>query len=562
VTPCAAARRPGARAAAILALAAILYLPSVWNRDLWAPDEPKYAEAAREMTTTGDFILPHLNGDVYPEKPPLFFWLSIAASRVPGVPPGAGGRLVSVIASTATLLLTWRIGAIVMGEATGALAAFLLATSVLFWQLGQSGVIDPLLTALCTTAAYGFVSHRCGARTGMPIFYASCSLGVLAKGPVGFIVPALTALAYTSLRDGWRSLRASHPLWGIPLVIAPVALWLQAAASRGGSAYLETMLIKQNVGRAYDAFIHKEPLYYFLLILPVAFLPWTVFLPQALAASVRERVGQVRPMLFPLAWFASTFILFSAISGKKTRYMLPLFPAAALLVAGWMMRRFFEPDGRIRHGRGAVIAAALLGVGFAGVLAAPAVAGSGLLPRSTAATLSEPGSEAARAAVEAAFAWPGNLRLIVPAVLLGGCCAWAVSLAFSRRGESFAALFAGWALLLATGGPLWAPVINRVKSAAYLASEITQVAGEGPLYYVGSKHSGALNFYLKRDRIPLLRTPGDVLEAARDPSARFIGSREEFLRVQERAASAFSLGPCRRIGEDVLCLAKPSSSPS
>jgi len=552
---CDARRSAQIRLAALVLLASALFLPSVWNRDLWNPDEPRYAEAAREMTSAGDFILPHLNGDVYSEKPPLFFWLSIAAGAIPGVPPGSGGRLVSVLASAATMILTWRIGAIVMGEATGALAAALMSTTVLFFQLSQSGIIDPLLTALVTSALYGFTRHRCGDRIGMPIFYLSCALGVLGKGPVALIIPALAALTYTALADGPRALRARHPLWGIPLVALPVGLWLAAATARGGIGYAETMLVKQNIGRAYSAFIHKEPIHYFLAALPVSFLPWTLFLPQALVAAVREKIGNVRPMLFPLAWFSSTFVLFSIISSKKTRYMLPLFPAAALLVAGWMMRRFFDRDGRIRSGRAVMITAAVLGILLAGAFAAPVAVGERAIPRALVRPLHEPGSEEALAALQACLAWPGSLRLLVPSAILALACALSLGLSIRSRGTAFPPLLAGWALFLALGGALWAPVVNSVKSAEPLARAIEALPPGTPLHYVRNIHEAAINFYLRRDRIPLLRDQAAIREAGEDPAARFIGSRNEFARIHHKTAIGFSLGPCRRVGEDTLCLA-------
>src|SRR5215475_2268145 len=84
---------------ALTLLASLLYLPSVWMRDLWNPDEPRYAEVAREMVARDDYALPHLNGAVYGEKPPLFFWLGAAAGSLPGVPFESGTRLVSALAA-------------------------------------------------------------------------------------------------------------------------------------------------------------------------------------------------------------------------------------------------------------------------------------------------------------------------------------------------------------------------------------------------------------------------------------------------------------------------------
>ncbi|HXI04666.1 MAG TPA: glycosyltransferase family 39 protein, partial [Candidatus Saccharimonadales bacterium] len=361
------------RLAAIALLSAALFLPSVWTRDLWDPDEPRYAEATRQMQESGDLLVPRFNGEIYSEKPPLFFWLSLAAEKIPGVPPGSGGRLVGVLASAGTLLLTWRIGALLMGEATGALAAALLSACILFWDLAQSGVIDPLLAFCVTGSIYGYARHVRGRRPGMAIFYLAAAAGVLAKGPVGLIVPALAAMTHAILAGGGRALRARHPLWGIPLVLAPVTAWLLLASARAGTGYFETMVFKQNVGRAVNAYVHREAWWYYFEVGPFVLMPLTLFLPQALVTAWREKIHGIRPILLPLAWFGSTALFFTVVSSKKTRYLLALAPAAALLVAGWFMRRYLTAEGKIRQGRALLCIAACGALAIATLLALPAM---------------------------------------------------------------------------------------------------------------------------------------------------------------------------------------------
>jgi hypothetical protein len=259
-------------------------------------------------------------------------------------------------------------------------------------------------------------------------------------------------------------------------------------------------------------------------------------------------------MLFPLAWFSTTFLLFTAISGKKTRYLLPLLPAAALLVAGFIIRRHLERDGRIREGRPAVMAIAGFGVFISALSAALVLAGPENLPARALAMLSEPGSEAALAAVEGLLDWPGVLRLLAPAALLGAGSMASLKLAIARRGEALTASLISWTAFLALAGGLLTPVVNDVKGAAVLAREIRDTAGEAPLYYIRSTHAGVLNFHLSLDRMPVVNSAEEVRRAALEPGARFIGNREEFMRLRERASLSFTLGPCRRVGGDVLCL--------
>lgn len=550
------------RAAAILAVAAALFLPAVWTRDPWDPDEPRYAEVTRQMALTGDLLVPRFNGEAYSEKPPLLFWLSLAAERIPGVPAGGGGRLVGAVASAATLVLTWRIGALIMGEATGALAAALLSGCLLFWHLAQSGVIDPLLAAWTTLAVHGFARHVRGRRGGMLLFYAACSLAVLAKGPVGLIVPALAALGFSAISSGWRGLWARHVLWGIPLAAAPALAWLLLAARRAGDGYLETMLFRQNVGRAVNAYVHPQPIWYYLVVLPLALLPLTLFLPWAVVTSWKERICGIRPMLLPLTWLAGTFAFFTLVSGKKTRYMLPLAPAAALLVAGWLMRRFLSAEGRIQGGARTLAALAAAGCGAAILVAAAALAGPGSLPSFLIEPLHAPESAEALAALQRALTWPGSLRLILPAALLAASCGAGLRLSLTRRPEALAVLLGGWLAFLAIAGAAWTPLVDPVKSARGLAMLVAEARAGGPVYVLDDNHPPGLNLHLEEDRLPVLRRRDERIRAAHDPEARFIGNDIDMDGLEERTGIQFVDRRCRRLGSDVFCVASALPPPA
>ncbi len=543
------------RAAAILAAAAVLFLPAVWSRDPWDPDEPRYSEVTRQMKHHGDLLVPHFNGEVYSEKPPLFFWLSLAAETIPGIPAGAGGRLVGILSSSGTLILTWRLGALLMGEATGALAAALLAGCLLFWHLSPSGVIDPLLCGLVTLALYGFARHLRGRRGGLPVFYTACALAMLAKGPVGLLVPALAALGYSAITDWREALRARHAFWGVPLAAAPALVWLLLASRRAGAGFLETMLFHQNVGRAVNAYVHRQPLWYYALIVPVVLMPLTLLLPQALVTAWREKICGVRPMLLPLSWFTSSCLLFSLISGKKTRYMLVLAPAAALLVAGWLMRRFISGDGRIREGRAPLAAAAGAGLGLATLLALAAIAGPGALPSSLLEPLRGPESREALATLERLLSWPGSMRLLLPAAVLAAACGAGLRLSLLRRPEALTALLAGWLAFLAIAGAAWTPLIDPVKSARGLAALVAGSREGGTVYLLDDNHPPGLNFHLGEDRFAVLRNREERMRAAAEPGARFVGNGEEMDLLEKKTGIRFVDRRCRRLGGLVVCVA-------
>jgi hypothetical protein len=541
---------PHRPAVALALLAALLYLPSIWTRDLWSPDEPRYAEVARAMEARGDWILPHLNGEVYGEKPPLFFWLGLAAGRLPFVPDGSGARLVSVLAALGTLLLTWRLGRRLMDQETGWLAALVLATSAMFVLHATSGVIDATLTLLVTAAlsvALRAREERSPVLWGL--FYVLAGLGLLTKGPVALAIPGGVLLVMALREGGVRRAWARHPLWGIPLAAAVVALWLVPAIVRGGEAYAEIILFKQNVGRAFDSWHHKEPLTYFLRVFPGSFMPWLLALPLALASAWRAR-RQEPGVAAPLVWFLFTFVFFSVVSGKKTRYLLPLFPAASLLVA-WDLRR-----NAARPGRQVVVALLLLLQAAAGAVLVVAGFGgaSAALERVRGLTVDQ----------RVELGWlthlPGGLVMLIPGLVLS---ALAVMGAIRLRRDPRAGLgaaVAGWILLVGWTQWVGVPALNVIKSPRALAGAAARAASEGPagapIVLYRDAHSHIFNFYIGRDAMPKMtgaeRTGAWLRET---PGAVVIAAEGDLAALEPRVPSLRRV-VCRRMGEDVVCVAK------
>jgi 4-amino-4-deoxy-L-arabinose transferase-like glycosyltransferase len=197
----------------IFAGAALLMLWGVWGYDLWAPDEPYFGEGAREMVVDGQWAVPHVNGDVTTDKPPLFFWLIALFSLPIGKVSSLTARLPSVLAGLGTVGLTIRLGRRQGGAAAGALAGIVLMTTYLFWDKARTAQIDALLCCLILVALSAFESFRAGTADGRRaglLFWTAAALAVLAKGPVGFLVPAGIALIrHRPVRN--RPARAARP---------------------------------------------------------------------------------------------------------------------------------------------------------------------------------------------------------------------------------------------------------------------------------------------------------------------------------------------------------------
>jgi 4-amino-4-deoxy-L-arabinose transferase-like glycosyltransferase len=511
----------------ILLLGLLLTVPSWFTRDLWNPDEPRYAEVAREMIVSGDWLVPHLNGDIYAEKPPLFFWLS-ALLQVLGFGVGAG-RIVGAGFAIATLFLTWGVARLWWPARTALLSVFVLATTVQFGIIGKEGVLDIPLTFFIMLAVYGFCRHRRDGGRWIALFYAGMGFSVLIKGPVGILIAALAAVTFTLITDGPRGLRARHPLWGIPLIAAIVGLWLVPAMIHGGEEYARIILFRQNVGRMVTSWSHRQPWFYYFTNLPLHFFPWIVFTPFAIVAALwRNRKPAGRPDLWLVAWFLAGFAIFSLISGKRARYLLPLYPPLAILVAvwidralqpaatGWMKRwtrRLFVVDHIVFIALGFLFLAVLL--------AGPFVSSS--------YRADEP---QVMAMIDGMLAWPANVGLALFGIALVGSGIWGGGTALRGRLDRACGLAVAAMLILSLGIDLvLAPHFNEVKSAKEVslrANEILPPDGPGTVGLYPNGYSGAFNLYTGRVRMPVLVTPEEVNDFLSVPDPRLIITTEKY----------------------------------
>ncbi len=444
----------------VLLLAALLFLWQLGDHDLWAPDEPYFAEGAREMVVDGHWAVPHVNGAITTDKPPLFFWLIALFSLPLGAVTSWTARLPSALAGLATVALTMRLGRRWYGPRTAALAGAVLATTFLFWMKARWSQTDALLCFLIWVALSAFESFRAGTaagrRAGM-LFWLAAALAVLTKGPVGLLLPlgiAVTVLAFDRELGRWREFA---PATG-PLLFAAVAgAWIVFATSSGQGEYSVWGALKEHfVDRGIEGLHHRQPPWYFLEVLPANLLPWTGLVPGALVLAWRRRASGDR---LALATALFVLVFFSISTEKRELYALPAFPAFALMVAALIarVRRWDEPPGEMRGilSRGW----ATIGHGLVGALLV--VAGLAL-------------GAAAHRIAEIPLTASVPLAALFAATGLG-------ALLLVRRGRLLAAVNAtaagvGSALLLAVA--LVLPALEPVKSARPFALRMKEVTSE------------------------------------------------------------------------------------
>jgi 4-amino-4-deoxy-L-arabinose transferase-like glycosyltransferase len=328
----------------LLGFCVVLYFVNLGQWDLWNPDEPRYAQVAREIVNGRDWILMHVNGKTYGDKPPLFFWLIGLSSYLCGGFTSFAVRFPSALFGTLGVLLTFFIGKSLYSSRTGFLSGLILATSVEFAYLSTRANIDATLAFFTTASLLCFLHwYRLGRGEGevkVPRrdlsvygFYIGMALATLTKGPVGFILPLLVSLIYLLILKDWKGMKRMRLLSGMALFLVIVLSWYVPAVLKGGDAYLRETLFKHTVDAYAKGWTHVRPIYYYFYNLPMDFLPWFFFLPAAIAYGYAREVDEKRKgFLFLLVWSGVIFLFFSLSKGKRAIYLLPLFPAVSLMV--------------------------------------------------------------------------------------------------------------------------------------------------------------------------------------------------------------------------------------
>ena len=365
-----------------LGLAVVLVIGTgIGVRLPWPADEPRFALIARDMVGTGDWLFPQVGGDLYPDKPPVFFWLLSIGYWLTGS-LRASFLIPSFIASCTVAGLVYDLGRRLFCREAGLAAALTLVFSLQFALTMRGAQIDPTLCALTTLSLYGLLRHLLlGPAWGWYFIGGlAAGLGVVTKG-VGFL-PLVVLLPYALFRArGFNALPRfdGGARWALVVggFLIGVSVWLVpmlvAVATRNDPAlvaYRNEILFHQTVERYAAAWHHVEPWYFFLVeVIPPLWLPLSLLLfwlvPQWKRA-LKERDARV---WLPLAWAILTTFFFSLSTGKRGVYLFPVLPAVALAAAPYLPDLF----RRKGVGRANLALGAVLVVGAVGALIAAAM---------------------------------------------------------------------------------------------------------------------------------------------------------------------------------------------
>lgn len=325
----------------LVVLCAASFLPGIGARDLWNPDEPRYAQVASEMSKTGSWFIPRLNDRVYTHKPPLLFWAISTFGWLRGGVDEVAARLPTFFAVTVAGVVVLYLGSLWFGRFSGwvAAACFLGCNSVQ-WR-GRVGQIDMILTALILLSVGCFVLGRMRANPRWYLgFYLLSGVAILAKGPVGLLPPLLSIVVFLLWQRDYDCLKAFLRPAGFACVVSVVALWLVPAVAIAGPGYLRALLVEQTVQRYFEAPGHIQPFAYLWVIAPTDLLPFSLFFPAAVAALWKAGLfsrtasdGRAEWTRFLGVWSFVTILFFSLSAGKRSVYIMVVMASLSLLTA-------------------------------------------------------------------------------------------------------------------------------------------------------------------------------------------------------------------------------------
>jgi 4-amino-4-deoxy-L-arabinose transferase-like glycosyltransferase len=328
------------------------YLWGLGSLPLVGPDEPRYAQVAREMLARRDFITPTLGGLRWFEKPPLLYWMMMVSYRVLGVSEYAA-RLGPAICGLLTAVFVCVIGntiavsddrkAYVDPRAVGRWGAVLWLSSLGAIGFSRGVTLDIVLTMTISGAlAFWLVSevesrHGAARSVLLTAFYLFMGLSLLAKGLIGPVIIFGVIGSYVALRREWPQKRFLLSLiWGLPFSLVVAGIWYGPMIARHGWLFIDQFIIQQHFARfVTNKYHHPGPAYFYLPVLIGLALPWTIVLGASLISARRWNWRGDSPLdcarVFALAWMIVPVVFFSFSGSKLAAYILPALPAVAVL---------------------------------------------------------------------------------------------------------------------------------------------------------------------------------------------------------------------------------------
>jgi len=451
---------------------------------LMGPDEPRYAAIAREMLRTGDWVTPRLYGHSWFEKPVLYYWAAGSAFRLFGVSEFAARLPNALAAFFATLLAVWA-ALRAFGTESAWLAAVMLPATIAMPVFGHAATTDMLFSALLMAAAVAAAEMLAKARPGR---FASVAFGaflgaaVLAKGPAALLLAGGAVLLWALASGQWRPALRFLNFPSVAVFCLVALPWYALAAARN-PAFLRVFIWQQNFERYLTpVFQHRQPFWFFGVVLLGMVMPWTVLLVPLIADGWRALSnGTLRdsPGLFYASWVIFPVLFFSFSASKLPAYVLPSVPPLVLLLAANTAQRL-AVKGRAYRLWAVLATCTLVGA---------ALAANHWVHRQTIS----PGIEEM-----------SGVKVLFLLALGGGVLCAALAITRNAR-AGIAAMAALVAVLVVAAILLVLPAVDPLLSPRSLAAAVPEQMRKSPDlydYYAGSPWIYGLEFYLDRELVP------------------------------------------------------------
>ena len=320
-----------------LSLALLWFLPLNYPH-LFDPDEGRYAEIPREMVASGDWVTPRLDAIKYFEKPPLGYWATAAAFEIFGQHAWTV-RLWPALSGMFGLMLTWALGRRLYDQRAALLAVMVQASALLYVALARIATLDMGLSFGLQLAMTALVLLVLQPRPGeaqsrrLPLLLGvGVALAVMSKGLVGILIPGAVAVLFMLIHRDWRLPLRAQLWWTFAALLLLAAPWFVLVSARNPE-FAHFFFIFQHFQRYLSRaeFDRYQPVWFFLPVLALGFLPWTTLLPPALRAGWRAARSGERATSLLLIWAGFVLVFFSLSQSKLAPYIVPMLPPLSLL---------------------------------------------------------------------------------------------------------------------------------------------------------------------------------------------------------------------------------------
>ncbi|HEX6804347.1 MAG TPA: glycosyltransferase family 39 protein [Terriglobales bacterium] len=401
----------------LLAFCAFFFFWRLAAFGLLGADEPRYAQVAREMLERHDWITPTLGGTPWLEKPPLYYWQARIAYQVFGVSDWAARLPSALDASLLVFAAYWFLRRL---RGSGLDGALMLACCAGVVGFARAASTDMPLAAMFSIAMMAwFAWFENNRRMYLLLFYAFVALGTLAKGPVALLLAVLMVVIFAAVKRTPKVVLRSISFPGLAVFCAIALPWYVFVQIRNPE-FFRVFIVQHNLARfGTNVFHHPEPLWYYLPVTLLGWVPWAVLAVLALAAALRRmRKDESDPLdAFLAIWIVLVIVFFSSSESKLPGYILPALPAGILLLANYWRTRAKIREHWAAMALHGMVSGTLLFAAFllpaAVVRRHPAWDRSDILPLIVAVAIAAGVSRATRRTLRVATAVPAVLALAV-----------------------------------------------------------------------------------------------------------------------------------------------------